>query len=265
MIYSIPIPEIDDLLKADEENIPRIKHLLLNFTPEILYSISEASIFYRTMIKAFDCRLDNDESVSRALLLSLISNNYTSAMADFLRAKITAPLRCARVQCESLAILKIIKDYSPVALEWRGTKTLDDGLKFYRSHQKEINSILKTMGLKEQYDNFSATAVHARFRGMVLGLKMDLPYSIGYYVQEFNEKMPGVFILFVLNTLHVQKEIFLNLPGVCPEINDSALLEVKIPRFEKSINELFKIFYRKYPKYKIVIEKKRLEQNLKRK
>jgi hypothetical protein len=190
---------------------------------------------------------------TRAALLVRLGILYVTAAADILRMRLTGPQSYMRLQCETIALMKLMHDDATVAHKWRKIQS-EGGRIFYKKYQSKLKSILKSFSLDREYDSASAIALHSRFSGLALGLRASssikdgkVNQDIRINVQEFDPEKPHVFLVFVLQLLRVQQRIFSNLPTASPEIKDELFVQTYVPNYERDIDELFKIYQEKYP------------------
>ena len=127
------MPDIDGLLEADEKNVREMHKLFADYQdlPELL---NEVSVLYTTCNRAFGQTLTHeinslpddipfDSPVvakvlakrQRGLLFTRIGVLYGAAIADLLRMRLTAPLGYIRLQCESIALIKLMSENSSIA------------------------------------------------------------------------------------------------------------------------------------------------------
>lgn len=78
----------------------------------------------------------------RALLFTRISILYITAVADLLRMRLIAPVGYIRLQCESIALLKLMSENSSITQQWVNIQTDQDGRAFFQKYQKRVMSIL---------------------------------------------------------------------------------------------------------------------------
>ena len=192
---------------------------------------------------------------NRGMLLGSLGVLYGMAVADLLKMRVTAPFVYLRLQCESLAIMKLMKDTPKIAPQWRKIETDEEGIKFYRSHQAQLKSILKCFDLAYTYEHTSGTAMHSRFARIARSLQVDftrddnkITQEIRVLAQEFDAKEPGFFINDVIFILRAQGRILLHLPVTCPEITDSILIETRIPKLLQSVDNQHALFPKKFPR-----------------
>lgn len=252
--------EIDRLLKADETNIRTMQRFFTDVSSDLPTLLNDAALLYETCSRAFGQGLSEEtravipdeltiklfrSKIERGLLLARIGALYGMVVADFLRMRITAPLGNVRLQCESLALMKLFGQEPTSAEEWREILNDEEGIQFYRKYQRRLKAILKSYDLAQAYDRSSGASLHSRFIGLARGfrllqrdegLRRIQQYRIN--VQEFNPDHPDHFIAEVLFTLRVQARIFANLRDAAPEIVDPLLLETRIPRFLEGVTRL---------------------------
>jgi hypothetical protein len=258
------IPDIDRLLAADEANVHTMRQVFTDYSKELPELLNTASELYTTCSRAFGEALSDetrglliDNSLvekiqakfQRGLLLARIGVLYSTAVTDFLRMRLTMPLACVRLQCESLALIKLISENPAVAQQWMSIQTDKDGRTFFYQHQKRLKSILETYSLAEIYDQTSGVALHSRFIGLARGYRTArrtdgdrVTDSHIILAQEFDDKNPDYFMVQVFHVLHIQARIFANLKDAIPELNDRLLLETRIPRFIERVDRLFRRF-----------------------
>ena len=180
----------------------------------------------------------------RGLLFARVGVLYATAVADLLRMRLTVPLGYVRLQCESIALLKLMSENSSIAQQWVNIQTDKDGRDFFKKHQKRVMAILETYNLSEAYNQTSGSALHSRFIGLARGYKstrhedgLRVVEQHRINVQEFDPNKPHHFMIIVIFTvLRVQALIFASLRDVIPEINDPLLLETRIPQFIECVN-----------------------------
>src|SRR6266853_5692590 len=67
---------------------------------------------------------------------------YSAAVADLLRMRLTVPLGYLRLQCESIALLKLMSENSSVTQQWVSIQTDKDGKAFFQKYQGGVMTIL---------------------------------------------------------------------------------------------------------------------------
>ena len=185
----------------------------------------------------------------RGLLLTRIGVLYSTAVADLLRMHLTMPLGCVRLQCESLALVKLMSEDPAVAHQWMGIQTDQEGKAFFRRYQGRLKAILVGYALAETYDQTSGVALHSRFIGVACGYRTArrqdgrrIIQSESILAQEFDGENPDTFMVQVFNILHIQARILARLSDAAPEINDPLLLETRLPQFIARVDSLFRHF-----------------------
>lgn len=258
------IPDIDRLLAADEANVRSMRKVFDNYSKELPELLNTASELYGTCSRVFGQAISDETSglqpdssiveniqvkFYRGLLLARIGVLYGSAVADFLRMRLTMPLACVRLQCESIALIKLMSENILAAQKWMSIQTDNDGRNFFNKYQKPPKAILQTYDLAEIYDQTSGVALHSRFIGLARGYRTTrrtdghrITDSHIILAQEFDDKNPDHFMVQVFRVLHIQARIFANLKDAIPELNDPLLLETRIPKFIERVDRLFKSF-----------------------
>jgi len=258
------MPDIDRLLEVDERNV-REMHRLFEGFHGLSELLNEASVLYQTCSRALGQTLNDklnsfprdirpDDAVVatlladryRALLFARIGVFYSAAVADLLRMRLTVPLGYLRLQCESIALLKLMSEDPAITQQWASIQSDTDGIAFYRKHQSRVREILKAYDLWNAYDHASGAALHSRFIGLAQGYRSQ-SYADGLRIvqedrinlQEFDPENPHRFMIEVIFTvLRAQALIFANLRDAIPEITDPLLLETRFAQFIERVNRL---------------------------
>lgn len=263
------MPDIDSLLVADEANVHSMREVFTGYSQELPELLNTASVLYNTCCRAFGQTVSDEigglvddsadektkANLQRGLLLARIGVLYSTAVTDFLRMRLTIPLACVRLQCESLALIKLMLENSSVAQQWMNIHTDEDGRVFFRQYQEGLKSILRSYFLAEVYDQTSGEALHSRFIGLARGYRTT-NHNDGYRAtqthlitaQEFDAQEPDYFMVQVFHVLRVQAQIFASLKDAAPEINDPILLETRLPQFIPRVNHLFNSFKEHFKK-----------------
>lgn len=270
------MPDIDSLLEADEKNVREMQKLFADYQglPELL---NEAVVLYKTCNRVFgqalsqevsglphDLPLDKSLIVAeftakhqRGLLFTRIGVLYGTAVADLLRMRLTAPLGYVRLQCESIALLKLMSEDSSIVQQWVNIQTDKDGTAFYQKYQRRVMEILRTYNLSDTYNQTSGSALHSRFIGLAQGYK-SARYEDGLRiiqehrinVQEFDPENPHRFMIrAIFIVLRVQALILASLKDAIPEINDKLLLETRIPQFLERVNRFLELARAHFAQY----------------
>jgi len=249
------MPDIDRLLETDEKNVREMHRCFAGYQG-LSELLNEASVLYATCCRALGQTVNHelnslprdirpDDSVVkalladryRALLFARIGVFYSAAVADLLRMRLTVPLGYLRLQCESIALLKLMSEDTAVTQQWAGIQSDKEGRAFFQKYQKRVMAILNTYGLSNTYDHTSGAALHSRFIGLAQGYR-SRSYTDGLRViqedrinlQEFDPENPHRFMIEVIFTvLRTQALIFAKLRDAVPEINDLLLLETANP------------------------------------
>jgi hypothetical protein len=261
------MPDIDRLLAADEKNIREMQKLFAGYQG-LSELLNEASVLYTTCSRAFgqtliheinslprdtppDSPVEAEVVVKqfRALLFARIGVLYATAVADLLRMRLTAPLGYLRLQCESIALLKLMSENSSITQQWVSIQTDKDGKAFFQKYQSSVMAILSTYNLSDIYNDTSGSALHSRLSGLARGYKSTIDYQ-KILAQEFNPEEPHHFMIDVIfRVLCAQALIFANLHDAIPEINDPLLLETRFPQFITQVHYLMdsaREYYKQY-------------------
>jgi hypothetical protein len=130
---TVDIPEIDQLLTADEKNARSMRQFLARVSSNLPKLLNEAAVLYDICCRVFGREAAPHDRTTirdvaggrevpplyliRGLLLSHIGTLYLMAVADFLRMRVTAPLAYLRLQCESVALMKLMRQDPHIAGE----------------------------------------------------------------------------------------------------------------------------------------------------
>jgi hypothetical protein len=258
------MPDIDRLLETDEKNVREMHRCFAGYQG-LSELLNEASVLYATCCRALGQTVNHelnslprdirpDDSVVkalladryRALLFARIGVFYSAAVADLLRMRLTVPLGYLRLQCESIALLKLMSEDSSVTQQWVSIQTDKDGRTFFQRHQARIKDILRAYDLSDIYEHASSAALHSRFIGLAQGYKfarredgLRIIQEDRINLQEFDPEHPHRFMIEVIFTvLRAQALIFANLRDAVPEITDPLLLETRFPQFIEKVNQL---------------------------
>lgn len=249
------IPEIDKLLNADKDNIRSMRQILPRVSSDLPRLLNEPAVLYDICGRVFGQEVAPHDrivipdvtggsgqvlplNIIRGLLFSQIGILYLMAAADFLRMRVTAPLAYLRLQCESVALMKLMRQNPSIAGEWVAIQTDEQGRRFFSKYSKQVREVLKSYGLASHYDIASGSALHSRFIGLARRFSFSrreetvrtIP-TYGTLVQEFDPKHPEYFLTEVFSILNAQAHIFANMQDLAPEIADPILLETRIPSF----------------------------------
>src|SRR5262245_45788687 len=224
VVHMSQMKELDVQIEADEANVRTMRKLFTDCSPTLPELLNTASVLYNTCCRAFGQTVSEeigglaDRSASekmkvtlqRGLLLARIGVLYSTAVTDFLRMRLTIPLVCVRLQCESLALIKLMFENPSVAQQWMSILTDNDGRGFFRQYQKRLKSILETYSLAEVYDQTSGEALHSRFIGLARayrtthhndGYRATQSYLIS--AQEFDAQEADYFMVQVFHVLRI--------------------------------------------------------------
>jgi hypothetical protein len=270
------MPDIESLLEADEKNVREMQKVFADYG-ELPQLLNEAMVLYTTCNRALGQALSQEASAlphdlppdksaivaeftakhQRGLLFTRVGVLYGTAVADLLRMRLTAPLGYVRLQCESIALLKLMAEDSSIIQQWVNIQTDKEGAAFYKKYQKRVMDILQKYNLSDAYNQASGAALHSRFIGVAQGYKsarredgLRITQEHRINVQEFDPENPHRFMLRVIFTvLRVQALILANLKDALPEINDKLLLETRIPQFIERLNRFLELARAHFAQY----------------
>jgi hypothetical protein len=244
------MPDIDRLLAADETNVTEMRRVFAGFQG-LSELLNEASVLYTTCTRALSQELygdvhnlQNDPRQDAAVMAVLVSDRcrsllfarvgvlYAAAVADLLRMRLTTPMGYLRLQCESIALLKLMKENPAITKQWMEIREDADGRRFFNKYQPRIRDILKAYELSDTYEHASSDAMHSRFIALAQGYRTR-SFEDGTRViqedrinlQEFDPENPQHFMIGVVH-------------DAVPEINDPLLLETRFPQFGERVNRM---------------------------
>ena len=126
-----------------------MRQVFTDYSQELPELLNAASELYTTCSRAFGQALSAEinglprntspdsplvEEVrgkwQRGLLLNRIGILYATAVVDLLRMRLTAPLGYVRLQCESIALVKLMSEDPSIAHQWVNIATDQEGRAF---------------------------------------------------------------------------------------------------------------------------------------
>src|SRR5882672_1702938 len=165
------MPDIDRLLETDERNVHEMHRFFAGYQG-LSELLNEASVLYTTCTRAFGQALNGElnnlrddprpdaaamavlpSDRCRALLFARVGVLYAAAVADLLRMRLTTPMGYLRLQCESVALLKLMKENPASTKQWMDIRTDADGRAFFNKHQSRVRKILKAYDLSDAYEH----------------------------------------------------------------------------------------------------------------
>jgi hypothetical protein len=153
----VEIPDIDQLLNTDEANVGTMREVFADVSPNLPRLLNQASVLYSTCCRSFgqggsessramisdrNAKEELKSMVIRGLLLSQIGGLYAMAVTDFLRMRVTAPYAYIRLQCESFALMKLMKENPKIVEEWMAIETDDQGRRFFNKYKNRVKTVL---------------------------------------------------------------------------------------------------------------------------
>lgn len=279
--------EIQQLLKADADNVKNCVQLFQNFSPELSQALEDGALFYSILFRVLSKKLTDDDDQhnidaadnkknhekgdfaksriwsrrARATLLLTAYRGYMWAATDIYRTRITSSMNHLRQQIEAAFYMNLILNNPSVGKEWfyAGNK---EGKKFYRKYNSKLKEFLDKYKLANTYNRISGTASHTRLTSLIYGLEINSTAKEGRYIDTYTVKMqevsqdkPEQFILSILAFLTDQIKIFDVLLSSLPEFDDSLLRETRLPLLKSKISRLFSLFNKKFPQMVKEIQK----------
>lgn len=181
--------------------------------------------------------------LSRIYLLLRLRRDFFLGMAELLRLRYTTAIGYYRLQCESIALLKVFSDMPSIAQEWMSAFSTELSKKFYYKFHKKIVNVIKDFGLYSDYERAASFSMHSRILGLASGLIIGNKDSAGknkrvtrLVYNEIDDKI-SLFIWFT-NYLKFHEKLILKLPYVLPEFENVDFDNVEIKEYSKRIVDL---------------------------
>ena len=282
---------IDDLLKADINNAAKTKQLFYEFDPLLLETFDDITKLFENLFQLFgsgatddqdqaeisqlaeefklseNCLKEiNNRSLSRRARGILLLNAYRSFMyaaVDIRRLRSISALGQLCVEIESIALISIFQTANDIAEEWFNLKSDEEGRAFISKTKKIVIEFCKKNDLLTEWNLASKGSHHARFAGMVEGLRIENFSKEGRYInnfsfslQDFDPDHPERLIVRALYILRAQAKIFPTFKLSLPEVSALFLEVANMTLFYFKIEKLYANFERRFPGYIRQIENK---------
>ena len=296
--------EIEQLLKADEENAEKTRHLFLEFDPELLDTFDEGNHLFQSFMRSFsqestddvdqaaitaiteklglkeldliavlkeekkyscDLNLINDLNQiraryycrrARALLTLQAYRSFMFAATDIRRMHVVRAIGQLRPEIEAVALITVFQNDNQLAVEWYNIRANSEGKTFFKKTIGRVLNFCKTHALENEWNLSSAVAQHSRLIGLVDGLHVKqfvegdrTVHEFKLALQDFSPEQRAAFITRALYILRTQAKLLLPIELALPEASDPLLRETRIPRFQRKIERLYKVFERKFPQF----------------
>jgi hypothetical protein len=275
---------IDDLLKADINNAAKTKQLFYEFDPLLLEAFDDVTNLFEILFQSFDfgatdnqdraeisqlaeefkvsenyLKENNNRFFSRRAKRLLLFNAYRSFMyaaVDIRRLRSISALGQLCVEIESIALIGIFQTANDIAEEWFRSKSDEEDRAFFSKIKKIVIEFCRKNHLLTEWNLASTGSQHARFAGMVEGLRIENFSKDGRYInnfsfslQDFDPNHPEGLIVRALYILRAQTKIFSALKLSLPEAFELFFRVTNISLYNTKIEKLFKNFEKKYPNY----------------
>jgi hypothetical protein len=190
----------------------------------------------------------------RGIVFTQMGRAFAWSVADLMRMRITAATGYQRLVAEGFGLLGLMRDDPAVALAWRGIVSDDDGVAFYRRHQKRLVDVMARVGLLPTYERASGSAVHLRFaaaaRGLVIKRRDEDDRQESSTIMLYQELRPDTAFSFIVGAvaiLDAQGIVFSELPAAFPEANDPTWAGAIVPTFRQTVAALWGRFGSAFP------------------
>ena len=193
---------------------------------------------------------------ARALLTLQAYRSFMFAAADIRRMHVVRAIGQLRPEIEAVALITIFQSDNHLAVEWYYIRADSEGKAFFKKTIGRVLNFCETHDLKNEWNLSSAAAQHSRLIGLVDGLQVEQfvegdrkVTAFNLTLQDFSPEQPEAFITRALYILSTQAKLLLPLELALPEASDPLLHETRIPRFQRKIERLYKVFDRKFPQF----------------
>jgi hypothetical protein len=200
---------------------------------------------------------------TRGILLLNAYRAFMYAAADIRRLRLLSALGQLRFEIESIALISIFQNHKEFAEEWFHLKSDEEGRAFFSKTKRMVMEFCKNNDLLNEWNLASSGSQHARFAGMVEGLKIENFSKEGRYInkfsfslQDFDPDHPERLIVRALYILRAQAKIFPAFKLSLPEVSAFFLEVANMTLFYFKIEKLYANFERSFPGYIRQIENK---------
>lgn len=193
-------------------------------------------------------------NTTRAIVVLACQRQFMWGVTDLLRTRVTPAFGYTRQQAESVALLHLFRDNPNAAVQWRQVSTANEGRRFYRAYQPQLNTIMEAISLAAAYEQGSGAALHVRLASVARALfslgPEEAPHSSGGAIrlafQELDPTRPFRYFLAVLHFLYTQARVFEGLTAAFPEVYDPIWSE-RVRRFGVDVGMVRERIRNAYP------------------
>lgn len=193
---------------------------------------------------------------SRGVLLLHTYRSYMLAATDIRRLRVGNALGLMRSEIESVALMSLFQSKCELAYQWFNLKGDQQGKEFFNKTKKDVSKFSERFELTVEWNLASSAAQHSRFIGIVDALSISSSSQYGRYTdnysvafQDFDQKKPEQLIVRALYVLRTQVKLFMALQLALPEVQDTLLIETRIPSFTKTLISLYRKFGEEYSEF----------------
>lgn len=199
----------------------------------------------------------------RGVVFTQVARAFAWSVADMMRMRITTAIGLQRLVAEGFGLACLMREDPAIAIAWRQVVTDDDGIVFYRAHQKRLLDVLQKAGLLSTYERASGLSMHLRFAGAAHGLAFEKRQdgvrretSTVMLYQELRPETAFSFIVSAVNILDPQATVFSGLTSAFPEVDEAIWTGSRVPAFRNAVAALWQRFRTAFPDKIARLEKK---------
>lgn len=190
----------------------------------------------------------------RGVVFIQVARAFAWSVGDLMRSRMSTATGLQRLVAEGFGLLCLMRDDPSVAIAWKGVVTDEDGVAFYKAHQRRLLAELEKAGLLATYERASGVSVHLRFAGATLGLAFQEHEegsrrfsSTVMLHQELRPDTAFNFINGAVAILDAEAAVFTGLTSAFPEADEPTWTDSRVPRFVDMVRALWGRFRTAFP------------------
>ncbi len=160
--------------------------------------------------------------VARCYLTLRLRRDFLFGMSDVLKNRVISGLGYLRLQCESLAFIRLITADNEMGSKWLGAHSGEEGQAFFKRFNSQVVEEIRRLDFYFYYDFTSANALHSRIGGVAYGVlaggaqKQPGDRSISFVYQDMHN--PVVYYLWFATYLRFHERLLSALARSQPEL-----------------------------------------------
>lgn len=171
---------------------------------------------------------ETDAILARAQLTNRLHRDFLFGVSDLLRLRATSAVGYVRVQCETAALISLMKKDPIVAKDWFDGMSREGGKQFYKNWGKSIAGEVGALGLRAYHEEGSNTALHSRIggvvRGFLIGGKSRKPGEVKLAFQELDT--PPLLLFALLPYLRFHCDVLALVEKLYPELDAARIAKI---------------------------------------